>query len=86
MSLLSSFDNVIIKVMCLRFLSFLGMDVFFFVNWVCKIHRKQVAENNSKKLIITFQCKNILQKIKRFDLCIKIYRIFNFTRTTLVKK
>ena len=21
-------------------------------NWVCKIHRKQVTENNSKKLII----------------------------------
>ena len=31
-------------------------------NWVCKIHRKQVSENNSKKLII-LQYRKIFQKI-----------------------
>ena len=31
MSLLSSFDDVIMKVMCWRFLSFLGIDVFLLV-------------------------------------------------------
>ena len=49
MPLLSSFDDVIIKFTCWRFLSFLGIDVFLLVNWVCKIHRQQVAENNSNK-------------------------------------
>ena len=86
MSLLSSFDDVIMKVMCWRFLSFLGIDVFLLVNWVCKINRKQVTENNSKKLIIILQYKKIFQKINHFDHCIKIYRIFSFTRVTFIKK
>ena len=59
MSLLPSFDDAIMKVVSFRFLSFLGIDVFLLVKWVCKIQRKQMAENNSKKLIIcnikTFQ-------------------------------
>ena len=42
---------VIMKVMC----CFLGIDVFPLVNWVCKTNRKQVAINNSKKLIIILQ-------------------------------
>ena len=55
-------------------------------NLVCKIHRKQVAENNYKKLIIILQYKKEFQKFNHFDNCIKIYRIFNFTRITIVKK
>ena len=54
-------------------------------NWVCKIHRKRGAENNSKKLIIISQYKRIFQKINHFDHCIKIYRIFSFTRITFLK-
>ena len=50
------------------------------------MHRKQVAENNYKKLIIILQYKKEFQKINHFDNCIKIYRIFNFTRITIVKK
>ena len=53
-------------------------------NWVCKIHEKQVAESNSKKLIIILQYKKI--KINYFDDCIKIYRILNFTRIAFVKE
>ena len=41
------------KVMC-----FLRIDVFLLVNWICKIRRKQVAENNSKKLIIILHYKD----------------------------
>ena len=48
--------------MCWRFLSFLGIDVFLLVNWDCKIHKKQVTENNSKKLMIILQYKKIFQK------------------------
>ena len=55
-------------------------------NWVCKIHRKQVAGNHSKKLMITLRYKKIFQKINYFDHCIKIYNIFIFTRITFVKK
>ena len=54
-------------------------------NWVCKIHRKQVAENNSTKLMSILQYKKIFKKVNHFDHCIKIYRIFNFTRTTLAE-
>ena len=86
MSLLPSFDDVIIKVMCWSFLRYLGIDVFIFVNWVCKMHRKQVAENISKILIIVLLYNKIFQKINHFDHCIKIYRIFNFVRITFVKK
>ena len=86
MSLLSSFDDIIKKVMCWQFLSFWGIDVFLLVNWVCKIHRKQVAESNSKKLIIISQYKKIFQKINHFDHCIKIHGIFNYKRVTFVKK
>ena len=83
MSLLPSFDDAIMKVVSFRFLSFLGIDVFLLVKWVCKIHRKQMAENNSKKLII---CNiKTFQKINHFDHCIKIHKIFNFTRITFVK-
>ena len=57
-----TFDEVITKVMCWRFLSFLGTDVFLLVNWDCKIHKKQVTENNSKKLMIILQYKKIFQK------------------------
>ena len=55
------------------------------IYWVCKIQRKQGAENNSKKLIIILQYKKILKKINHLDHCIKIYKIFNFTRNTLLK-
>ena len=48
------------------FYVFLGIDMFLFVNWVCKIHRKQVAENNSKKQIIILQYKKNIQKHKPF--------------------
>ena len=41
-------------------------------SWVRKIHRKQVAENNPKKLIIILQYKKIFQKINHLDHCIKI--------------
>ena len=68
------------------FLSFLGIDLFFIVKWVWKVHRKQVVENNFKKLIIILQYRKIFQKINHFDHGIKIYRIFNFTRITFVKK
>ena len=40
MSLLSSFDDVIMKVNCWRLVSFLGINVFLLVNWVCKIHKQ----------------------------------------------
>ena len=53
---------------------------------ICKIHRKQVAEKNSKKLIITLQYKKIFQKTNHFGHCMKIYRNFSFTRITFVKK
>ena len=95
MLLLWSLDDVIMKVMCWRFLgmcdmlmclSFLGIDAVLLVNWACKIYRKHVAENNSKKLIIILQYKKVFQKINHFDHCIKIHRIFNFTRIALVKK
>ena len=62
MSLLSSYDGAIRKVMCWRCLMFLGIDVFLLVNWVCKIHRKQATEKNSKKLIIILQYKEMLKK------------------------
>ena len=52
MSLMSSFDGVILKVICWYLLSFVGIDVFLLVYWVCWIHRKLVTRNNSKKLII----------------------------------
>ena len=53
------------------------VEVFFrnwsIFNWVCKIHRTQLAENNSKKLIIILKYKKIFQKINHFDQCIKKY-------------
>ena len=72
MSLLWSFDDVIMKVMCWQFLSLFRNWCISSVNWVCKLCRKQVAGNNSKKLIIILQYKNIFQKINHFDYCIKI--------------
>ena len=51
-----------LKVMCWHFLSFVEIDVFLLVKWACKIHRKQVTRNNSEKLIITLQYKNMFKK------------------------
>ena len=69
------------------FLSFLVIDVFLLVDSVCKIHIKKVVEDNSKKVIILLQYKKIFQKQKNhFNHCIKIYKIFNFTRITFAKK
>ena len=62
MSLLSSYDGAIRKVMWWRCLMNLGIDVFLLVNWVCKVHRKQTTEKNSKKLIIILQYKEMLKK------------------------
>ena len=62
MSLLSSYDGALRKVMWWRCLMNLGIDVFLLVNWVCKIHRKQTTEKNSKKLIIILQYKEMLKK------------------------
>ena len=86
MSLLPSFGDVIMKDMRWHFLSFVGIDVFLLVKWVCKIHRKEVAGNNSEKLMIILQYKNIFGKINHFNHCMKIFRIFNFTRITFVEK
>ena len=61
-------------------------SLYIMTYWVCMTHRKQVSENNSKKLKIILQHKKIFQKINHFDHCIKIYRIFNFIRTTFAKK
>ena len=70
----------------LTFLKFFRNWCIFLVKWICKIHRKQVAENNSKKLIIILQYKKIFQKLKHFNYRIKIYRNSNFIRITCVKK
>ena len=46
----------------LTFSKILGIDVFLLVQWVCKIHWKEAAENGSKKAIIILQYKKIFQK------------------------
>ena len=45
-----------------------------------------MVKNNPKKLTIIFQYKKIFQKINHFDHCMKMYRIFDFTRMIFVKK
>ena len=45
---------------------FLGINVFLLVNWVCKIHRKQVAEINSQKAKNYFAIQKNIPKNKPF--------------------
>ena len=69
-----------LKVMCWYFLSFVEIDVFLLVKWVCKIHRKQVTRNNSEKLIIILQYKNMFKKNQNISTIASKYLEFSVSQ------